>query len=91
MNNRRLVPMPSPKRRRPSSEPAATQPPRAPLKTWHAFAFLIVTAVVMYYAKWPILIIAAIVGIIQVWALLARRYPKTMWFLLGVFRGLMRR
>ncbi len=59
--------------------------------SWPLFAWLIATAVVMYFAKWPILLIAAIVGIIRVYALLARRYPKTMWFLLGVIRGLMRR
>ena len=61
--SRRLVPMP--KRRRPSSGPPAQQPPApppAPLKAWHCFAFLIATAVAMYFLKWPILVIAALVG-----------------------------
>ena len=30
------------------------------MKTWHAFAFLIVTAIALRYAKGPILAIAAI-------------------------------
>jgi ABC-type uncharacterized transport system ATPase subunit len=30
--------------------------------SWPHFAFLIVTAIVMYLAKWPILLIAALIG-----------------------------
>jgi hypothetical protein len=37
------------------------------LKSWHAFAFLLLTAVALYYAKWPILFVAAIVGVVRGW------------------------
>jgi hypothetical protein len=30
--------------------------------SWPHFAFLTVTAIVMYFAKWPILLIAALIG-----------------------------
>jgi hypothetical protein len=43
------------------------------------------------YAKWPILIIAATVGLLQGWLWLSRRYPKTMWFILGFLQGLLGR
>jgi len=48
------------------------------VKPWHCFAFLIVTAIALYYAKWPILIIAAIIGIVRGWTWLTYRFPRTM-------------
>jgi hypothetical protein len=61
------------------------------MKTWHIFAFLIVTAVLLYYAKGPILVIAAIVflGIGAAW--MGRRFPLTTIFIVGFLRGLMGR
>jgi hypothetical protein len=49
--NRGLVPMPT--RRTAPPRAAAQVAPLAAMKTWHAFAFLIVTAVALYYLKWP--------------------------------------
>jgi hypothetical protein len=48
------------------------------LKSWHAFAFLVLTAVALYCAKWPILLTAAIVGVVRGWIWLTLRFPKTM-------------
>jgi hypothetical protein len=59
------------------------------MKTWHAFSFLIITAVLLYYAKMPILVIAAIVIAINVWLWLCRRYPRTMLFVFWFLRGLL--
>jgi hypothetical protein len=39
---------------------------------------LIVVAVALYYAKWPILVIAVLVGICKGWGWLSLRYPRTM-------------
>lgn len=61
------------------------------MKTWHAFTFLIVTAVALYYAKWPILIIAAVVGLFRLWLWFAVRYPLAAWFIIGFIRGLLGR
>jgi hypothetical protein len=58
---------------------------------------LIVTAIALYFAKWPILILAAIVGLFKMWLWLwlCRRYPRTMYyvaaFLSGFVRGLLGR
>jgi hypothetical protein len=51
-------------------------------------AFLTVTAVALYYFKWPILMIAAIVGFVWCWSLFCRRFPRTAWFFYGFCRGL---
>jgi hypothetical protein len=59
--SRRLVPMPG-TRQAPPLRPAPTPAPPAAMKTWRAFAFLIVTAIALYYLKWPVLIIAGLVG-----------------------------
>ncbi len=56
--------------------------------SWPLFAWLIATAVVMYFAKWPILLIAALVGFFRGLLWLGNRYPKTM--LVIAVRGLMR-
>ena len=53
------------------------------------FAWLIVTALVIY-SGWHlvVLVIAAIVGLVLTWLALCRRFPRTMWFVLGFIRGL---
>ena len=62
------------------------------MSSWPYFAFLIVTAVALYYAKGPILVIAAIVGICKAWLYLCHRFPRTMRvvnrFVAGFIRGL---
>jgi len=100
---KRLVPMPGPKappvdKTEPNSVLVAEplrQPPPPIVPTfrngWPLFAWLIVTAIVMYYAKWPILLIAALVGIFKGLLWLGQRYPKTMFFILFLFRNLTRR
>ena len=67
----------------------AAQPVIQPaMKTWHAHAFIIITAVALYYLKWPILIVAAITlfGISAAW--MGRRFPLTTIFIIGFLRGL---
>jgi hypothetical protein len=56
---------------------------------WPYFVWLIVTAVALYYLKWPVLLIAALVGFVNVWLWLCHRFPRTMWFVSGFLRGLM--
>ena len=56
--------------------------------SWPYFAFLIVTAVALYFFKWPILILAALIFFCIGWVKLAQRYPLTMMFVLGFLRGL---
>jgi len=51
-----------------------------------AFAFLIVTAIVLYYAKWPVLIIAAPIGFFRGLDWLCERYPRTMLVILAIVR-----
>jgi len=63
--------------------------PLPAMKTWHAFAFLIVTAVALYFAKWPILLIAALVGFFRGLFWLCERYPRTMLVIAALVRGLM--
>jgi hypothetical protein len=60
-----------------------------PLKTWHCFAFLIVTAIVMSFAKWPILLIAALIGFFRGLIWLCQRFPKTMLVVLAIVSGLL--
>lgn len=53
--NRRLAPMPARSEPQDLPVPVAPSPTMpAPLQTWHCFAFLVVTAVALYFAKWPI-------------------------------------
>jgi hypothetical protein len=61
------------------------------MKTWHTFAFLIVTAVIYYYAGPLILLIAAIVVFFRGLFWLIERYPRTMIVVLGFLRGLLGR
>ena len=53
------------------------------------FLFLVITAVVWYYAGPPLLVIAAFVGFIWLWASLCRRFPASMFFLTGFLSGLL--
>ena len=55
------------------------------------FGFLILTAVLLYYAKFQILIIAALVGFFAGWFWLCQRFPRTMIVLTGFLRGLLSR
>ena len=53
-----------------------------------AFAFLIVTAIVLYYAKWPVLIIAALIGFFRGLFWQCEHYPRTMLVILAIVRGM---
>jgi hypothetical protein len=88
--------MPTRERPRAGNAPKVSYagPPAAPIvptfrNSWPHFAFLIVTAVVMYYAKWPILVIAALVGFFRGLFWLCDRYPRTMFVILAFVKGLM--
>ncbi|MEY9493801.1 hypothetical protein [Bradyrhizobium elkanii] len=61
------------------------------MRTWHAVAFLIVTALALYYAKWPILIIAGLIGLFRGLYWLNGRYSRTMNVVMGFLFGMMRR
>ena len=71
----------------------AAQPVMQPTlsNSWPYFGFLIITAVVGYFAGKVVLVGAAIWFFVMGWIWLARRFPLTMWFLLGFLRGLMGR
>ena len=58
------------------------------MKTWHTFAWLIATAIACYYARGPILVIAAIVFLTMGAAWMGRRFPLTTIFIIGFLRGL---
>jgi hypothetical protein len=98
MSNRRLVPMPPDRHEGPqhAGEVPLSESPPAPIvptfgNSWPYFAWLIVTAIVMYYAKWPILVIAALVGFFRGQYWLCNRYPRTMFVILTIVRGMMGR
>ena len=55
------------------------------------FGFLILTAVLLYYAKFQILIIAALVGFFAGYFWLCRRFPRTMLVIGGFISGLLSR
>ena len=65
---------------------AVTPGALATMKTWHAFTFLIITAIALYYAKWPILVIATIVFFCRGVLWLCDRFP-----ILCIVRGLIRK
>jgi hypothetical protein len=92
MHNRHLVPMPKPRpHRQPRSRPAPTAV-IAPsgLQTWHCFAFLIVAAIVWYFMKWPLIVVAMIGVPFAGFVWLSHRFPRTMLviavFLFSLFR-----
>lgn len=60
------------------------------MKTWHTFAFLIITAIVWWwFGKW-ILFFAAIFFLFKGWMWLAHRHPHVVVFIIGFIRGLIR-
>jgi len=59
------------------------------MKTWHAVAFLVATAVALYFAKWPILIVAGLVGFFRGLFWLCERFPKTMFVIMVIVRPLL--
>jgi hypothetical protein len=92
VGNRRLVPMPPGKPRRPAKAPKAKPTAAiAPsgLQVWHCFAFLIVAAIVWYYLKGPLIVIGLLVGFF--WSLnwLCHRFPRTMYWIGLIVEGLM--
>jgi MFS superfamily sulfate permease-like transporter len=60
-------------------------------RSWPYFLWLILTAVALYYAKWPLLILAALVLFFRGYWWLCERYPRTMFtitvFLNALFGG----
>ncbi|MEY9227723.1 hypothetical protein ABIF66_008838 [Bradyrhizobium japonicum] len=61
-----------------------------PMKTWHAFAFLITVAVLIHYRMhYLILIVAALVLIVRGWAWLCCRFPRTMIVVNAIIIGLL--
>lgn len=58
--------------------------------TWPLFAWLLLTAVVLYYAKGPLLVLAAVVGVLVLWTKLAMRFPLTAIAIAGFLSGLLR-
>ena len=88
MSNRRLVPMPARKASAPPASgnaSAAAPAALAVLRTWHCFAFLIATAILLYYAKWPILFIAGAVGLFRGLDWLCHRFQRTMRVILVIY------
>jgi hypothetical protein len=82
MANKRLVRMPV-QQRQAQPAPAIPPVPIAPTfgNSWPLFLWLVATATALYFAKWPILVVAAIVGFCKAWIWLSRRYPRTMYFI----------
>ena len=75
--------------RRLSAGPSAQPVEPTFRNSWPYFAFLLVVAVALYYAKWPILIIAALVGFFRGLFWLCHRFPRTMFVIMAIVRGLM--
>jgi hypothetical protein len=59
------------------------------------FVWPIATAVALYLAKWPLLVLAAIIGLpvlfLNTVLYLAPRYPRTMFVLMALLRGFLRK
>lgn len=58
------------------------------MKTWHLFAWLIVTAVIYYFVGKLILFFVACYFLFRFWLWLGINHPAICWFLIGFFRGL---
>lgn len=58
------------------------------MKTWHLFAWLIVTAITYYYVGKLILLGVAIYFLFRFWLWLGRNHPAVCWFIIGFIRGL---
>lgn len=91
MTNRRLVPMPAAKSS--SGTPPQPAPVIAPsgLKSWHCHVFLIVTALIWYALKWPLIVIGTIGAVFWGIHWLEHRFPQTMRVVMSVVDGLLRR
>jgi hypothetical protein len=62
------------------------------MKSWHTFAVLIITAILIYLkAHYLILIMVAFIILIRCWLWFAYRFPLTAWFIFGFIRGLLGR
>ena len=59
------------------------------MKSWHCFAFLIVTAITYYYIGKLILLIVGCYLLLRGWLWICRRYPLLAWFLYCFTRGLL--
>jgi hypothetical protein len=55
------------------------------------FAFLVATAVALYFLKWPILVVAVLAFFFVGLSWLCRRWPRTMLVVLGFLSGLLGR
>jgi hypothetical protein len=91
MSNRRLVATPT-RKPRPAKTQAAQAAMIAPsgLKSWHAFAFLIVIAIIWYYFR-PLLIVGGLLaGLLLGLGWLSHRFPRTMLVLLTFVNALLR-
>jgi hypothetical protein len=91
-HNRHLVPMPTKRRARrskTSAAPVAAAIARSGLKTWHTVAFLIVTAVIWYLLKWPIIVFGTMAAFFIGLFWLCRRFPRTMFVNSIIVNGLL--
>jgi hypothetical protein len=59
------------------------------LKTWHAFAFLIVAAAIWHYARGPLIGVGVIVGSLAALGWLSIRFPQSTRFALFVLSALL--
>ena len=64
-------------------------PALPPLPTWVYFAWLIVTAIVYYFAGKLILFIVGVVLLVRGWIWLTLRFPRTMFFVNACIAGLL--
>jgi hypothetical protein len=93
VGNRRLVPMPPGKTRRPAkapkAKPVATIAPSG-LKTWQTFAFLVVIVVLWHYLRGLLIIVGMAAGLFWCLNWLCHRFPRTGYFVLVVVKELLR-
>ena len=92
VGNRRLVPMPPGKPRRPAKAPkakpvAAIAP--SGLKTWQTFAFLIVAAVLWHYLRGLLIVVGMVAGLFWCLNWLCHRFPRTMYWIVLIVEGLL--
>jgi hypothetical protein len=70
------------------TQPVAQAEPPTLTNSWAYFLFLPIVAVLAYYAKGPILVVAAIVFLAIGAAWMGRHCPLTTIFIIGFLRGL---
>ncbi|KRR21389.1 hypothetical protein CQ14_06990 [Bradyrhizobium lablabi] len=84
----------------PADKPRASKPRRAApaataviapsgLKSWHTCAFLIVTALIWYWLKWPFIIISTLVAVFVGLFWLGQRFPRTMFVIARIINALL--